>query len=71
MKLKQVHSIAKSHNINPGKLSKSELIKAIQTEEGNFDCFASATNGECDQADCLWRGDCFDVVQQAQQGESA
>ena len=60
MKLENVRSIARSHGLKPDHLSKSALIKTIQIEEGNFDCFATAANGECDQPDCLWRKDCFD-----------
>ncbi|MGA9665571.1 MAG: SAP domain-containing protein, partial [Gallionella sp.] len=59
MKLGDVRTIAKSHGIRPDHLSKAELIKVIQTEEGNFDCFGSASNGECDQEYCLWREDCL------------
>ena len=59
MKLEEVRTIAKSHRIKPDHLSKTELIKAIQTDEGNFDCFATAYDGECDQEDCLWREDCL------------
>lgn len=62
MELEQVRTIAKSHGINPGKLSKTDLIKSIQTEEGNFDCFATAYAGECDQAGCSWREDCFEAA---------
>lgn len=61
MKLAEVCAIAKSQTINPGKLTKTELIKAIQTIEGNFDCFATAYNGVCDQVDCCWREDCFEA----------
>jgi hypothetical protein len=43
MKLEEIRSIARSHSIKPSRLSKSELIKTIQSEEGNFDCFATAT----------------------------
>lgn len=59
MKLEEIRSIAKSHNINARKLSKTELIKYIQIGEGNFDCFATAYEGMCDQVNCLWREDCF------------
>ncbi|MBI1887571.1 MAG: SAP domain-containing protein [Nitrosomonadales bacterium] len=62
MKLEDVRTIAKSHSIKLDHLSKTGLIKAIQKDEGNFDCFATARNGECDQADCLWRDDCFDAA---------
>lgn len=61
MKLEEIRSIAKSRGLHPGKLSKTELIKTLQASEGNFDCFASAFNGECDQSGCIWRADCFEV----------
>ena len=59
MKLEEIRGIAKSHDIYPGKLSKIELIKSIQLEEGNFDCYGTASIGECDQSGCSWREDCF------------
>jgi len=61
MKMEEVRSIARSHGIQSAKLSKTELIKSIQANEGNFDCFATAYGGECDQACCLWREECFDA----------
>ena len=61
MKLTEVSAIAKKHSIVPGKLSKSELIKIIQSNEGNFDCYASAYDRACDQGGCSWREDCFDA----------
>lgn len=62
MKLEQVRSIAKSRGLHPGKLSKTELVKSIQIQEGNFDCFATAYDGECDQTGCSWREDCFEAA---------
>jgi hypothetical protein len=59
MKLEEIRTIAKSRSINPGKLSKTELIKSIQNDEDNFDCFATAYDGVCDQQGCSWRDDCF------------
>lgn len=59
MKLEVVRTIAKSHRIKPGNLSKTGLIKTIQSGAGNFDCFATACDGECGQVDYLWREDCF------------
>jgi len=61
MKLTEVGAIAKKHGIVPGKLSKSELIKIIQSNEGNFDCYATAFASECDQGGCSWRKDCFEA----------
>ena len=59
MKLEEFNIVAKPHNTNRGNLLKNWMIKSFQTEEGNFDCFATANNGVCDQVNCFWRKDCF------------
>jgi hypothetical protein len=61
MKIQQIREIAREHGVDPGKTTdKIELIRAIQHNEGNFDCFATAYEGVCDRDDCLWREDCFE-----------
>lgn len=62
MKIEEVRSIAKARGIKPNHLPKTELIKSIQTSEGNFSCFATAYSGECDQVGCSWRDDCFEAA---------
>lgn len=59
MKVQQIREIARNKGLQPGKAEKAELIKTIQRQEGNFDCFATAHAGSCDQTGCLWREDCF------------
>ena len=59
MNIKQISVMAKNLGINPIKFKKADLIRVIQQTEGNFDCFATAYDGECDQLDCSWRSDCF------------
>lgn len=59
MKVLDIKKKAKDVGVNPGKMNKAEIIKAIQTAEGNFDCFGTATDGNCDQVDCCWRDDCL------------
>ncbi len=59
MKIQRIREIARVQGLDPGKAEKVELIKAIQIKEGNFDCFATAYDGMCDQTGCLWREDCF------------
>ena len=59
MKLQKVRAIAKEKGIRAGNLEKGDLIRAIQRREGNFQCYGSATAGECDQVNCLWREDCL------------
>jgi hypothetical protein len=60
MNMQELHVIAKSHGIRPEYMYKIELIRSIQLAEGNFDCFATAKEGRCDQLDCRWREDCFE-----------
>lgn len=65
MRISQIQIIAKDKGIKPGKLSKQDLIRAIQRQEGYFDCFATAYDGVCDQHGCAWREDCFKSAKKA------
>ena len=58
MKLEEIKEIARRENIKAGKLKKAELVKAIQTAEGNTACFATGHAVECGELSCLWREDC-------------
>jgi hypothetical protein len=62
MNLTEVRSIAKQQGVIPGKHTKSALIRLVQSNEGNFDCYASAVASECDQGGCSWRADCFEAA---------
>lgn len=62
MNVQSIREIARKVGIKPGKLRKEALIKNIQIREGNFDCFATASNSACDQTQCTWREDCFTIV---------
>src|SRR4030067_3332519 len=53
MKVQQIREIARSKGLQPGKAEKAELIKTIQRQEGNFDCFSAAQARICDQIGCL------------------
>lgn len=61
MKLQEVKAIAKQRGIDPGRMRKDELIKAMQHAEGNNDCFGTTLSIECGQISCLWRKDCLKV----------
>ena len=65
MKVAEVQSIAKDRGLAIGKMKKQDLIRAIQREEGAFDCFATAYDQQCDQLGCSWREDCFATAQRA------
>jgi len=60
VKIKTIQKIAKQKGVIPTGMAKNDLIRAIQRAEGNFDCFASAVNGFCDQEGCLWRENCLE-----------
>ena len=59
MRIQDIRSIAKKKGVSSARLKKSDLIRAIQKAEGNFDCFGTAAAGFCDQADCAWQADCL------------
>ena len=59
MNLQEIRDLAQTRGITAGKLKKRELIRIIQRDEGNFDCYATAYDGVCDQTACIWRQDCF------------
>jgi hypothetical protein len=59
MKIQRVRSIAKTKGVNSSRMSKGEIIRAVQEAEGNFPCFGTARDGFCDQEDCMWKEDCL------------
>lgn len=58
MRTQEVKEIAKQLGVKTEKLKKGELIRAIQSEEGNIPCFGIGKATECGQSECLWREDC-------------
>ena len=60
MKLGEMKKKAKMLGIEPGNMSKTELIHAIQRAEGNTPCYGTS-NGDCPNIDCCFMDDCFKV----------
>lgn len=59
MKLSEIQKKAHELGIKgANKYSKTDLIKAIQRKEGNFDCFGTAVVF-CDRTACCWYSDCL------------
>ena len=58
MKVNDVRKKARAAGVGAGKMKKADLIRAIQSAEGNVPCFGTALGG-CDQIDCCWREDCL------------
>lgn len=59
MNMQEIRALAKAIGIKHSRMNKATLIQSIQLTEGNFDCFASAVDSECNQLQCTWREDCF------------
>lgn len=59
MKMQDVQWLAKERGLKPGRLKKTELVRAIQQAEGNQNCFQTGLADNCGQEQCLWRHDCF------------
>lgn len=62
MQITEIRDLARARGIQPDNLFKTELIKTIQTKEGNFDCYGTAFDGICNQPGCCWREDCFEAA---------
>ncbi|MBJ6798568.1 YlxR family protein [Geomonas propionica] len=58
MKVQDIKEIAQRMDISCGKLKKGELIRLIQSKEGNIACFDSGQSSQCGQGGCLWAEDC-------------
>ena len=58
MKMAEVRKLAKDAGIASFGKTKAGLIRAIQRQEGYFDCFGTARDF-CDQMNCCFREDCF------------
>jgi len=62
MTVKEVRAMAKRMGLKVGKSRKADLIRAIQTAEGNIPCYATDRVGHCGEENCLWRKDCLKEI---------
>ncbi len=58
MDMTQIKEKAKQLGIQASKMKKVDLIRAIQSKEGNFPCFETAKD-YCNQLSCAWRNACL------------
>jgi hypothetical protein len=58
MKLQEIKAIAQRLEIPVRKMTKAELVRAIQKKEQNTECFETGAAAECGQDKCLWADDC-------------
>lgn len=48
----------RKRGFNVYRTSKAELIRTIQTNEGNSPCYKGSFSQSCGQTDCCWFEDC-------------
>jgi hypothetical protein len=58
MKMTELKALAGQRGVRCGKMNKTELIRAMQSREGNIACFNTGQAQSCGQDQCLWRDDC-------------
>jgi hypothetical protein len=58
MKMDEIKEVAKGLGIKPGKMKKVDLVREIQSAEGNEVCYNSGNKDVCGQDECAWREDC-------------
>ncbi len=58
MKMQEIREFAKKRGIKTANMKKADVIRAIQRDEGNTDCYESGNANKCGQAQCLWKDDC-------------
>jgi hypothetical protein len=59
MLVSQIQQQANDLGIRGAKMRKGDLIRAIQSAEGNAACFGAEWRFSCSQMDCTWREDCL------------
>jgi len=58
MTFAEIKQIAVEQGIRVVGVKKTDIVRAIQKQEGNTPCFASGKVSECGQPHCLWFSAC-------------
>ena len=59
MRFQEIRSVAKGLGIGTYRMKKTDMIRAIQREEDNNECYGTDRVDICEEEACLWRGDCL------------
>jgi hypothetical protein len=51
--------MAKNMGIGTYRMKKTDIIRAIQREEENIECYGTARVDICQEEACLWKSDCL------------
>jgi hypothetical protein len=58
MTLKEIQTLARERGLRPGRMAKTDLVRALQKQENNHPCYQTGSAAACGQQGCLWRSDC-------------
>ena len=59
MRFQDIQKMAKGMDINTYRMKKTDMIRAIQSEENNIECYGTDRVDTCEEGACLWRDDCL------------
>ena len=59
MKFQEIQKMARELGIKTHRTKKIDLVRTIQREEENIDCYGTDRVEYCQEPTCLWKGDCF------------
>lgn len=61
MNFNEVRGMAKDLGVNTARMTKTDLIRAIQRAENNIECYATDRVNNCYEDLCLWKSDCLSI----------
>jgi hypothetical protein len=61
MRLEEIRGIAKKMGIAAYRIKKTDLVRTIQREEHNIECYGTKRVDVCQEPSCLWRSDCLSL----------
>ena len=61
MNFNEIKRMAKGMGINTFGIKKLDVIRAIQREENNIECYGTQRVDICHEDACLWRNECISL----------
>ena len=59
MNFNEVRKMAKDLGVETARMTKADVIRAIQRAENNIDCYATGRVNDCYENLCLWKNECL------------
>ena len=59
MRFQEIREIAKNMGVGTYRMKKTDLVRTIQREENNIECYGTERVYICQEEACLWRSDCM------------